>query len=289
MTLDPGVLTLVLLAALCHATWNSLVKAGGDKLVMQTLVISTPGVICVWLTPFVPFPAAEGWVYLAASQAVHMFYYAALIYAYEHGDLSQVYPISRGSAPALVAVFAWLFAGEILSLLETTGLVILSLGIISLSRLVHLMGRSGTARPGEVKAISFALLTALTIGSYSFLDGMGVRSAGTTSGYIVWKFCVAALPLLAFTLWRRRARLADSFRPYFAKGIAGGLFAGLAYGIVMWALAIAPMAHVIALRETSVIIAAFIGTRLMGEPFGHNRMAAACAVTAGAALLNLAG
>ena len=289
MILDPGVLALVLLAALCHATWNSLVKAGADKLVMQTLVIATPGAVCLFLTPFVSFPAAEGWAYLAASTAVHMFYYTALIYAYEHGDLSQVYPIARGSAPALVAVFAWLFAGEVLSLPEIAGLAILSLGIISISRLAQLLGRAGTARPGELKAVVFALLTALTISSYSFFDAMGVRSAGTTSGYIVWKFFVGALPLLAFALWRRRGRLAESFRPYLVKGIGGGLFSGLAYGIIIWALAIAPMAHVIALRETSVIIAAFIGTRLMGEPFGRHRLAAACAVAAGAAVLSLAG
>ena len=289
MTLAPGVLSLVLLAALFHASWNALVKSGGDKLVMQTFVICTPGAVSLLFLPFVPLPDPASWPYLAASVGIHLIYFGFLVYAYRHGDLSQVYPIARGAAPALVAVMAWLLAGETLSAQEILGLAIVSLGIISLSRLARLLFGQDRPRDGEVKAIVFALLSATTIGSYSLADGIGVRQAGSEISYILWLLFLEAPLLLAYTLWRRRGRIAESFRPYWVRGIGGGLVAGLAYGIVIWAMSAAPLAHVVALRETSVIIAAYIGTRMMGEPFGKTRMAAAVLVAGGAILLNVAG
>jgi len=287
MSLEPGVLLLVLLSALFHASWNALVKAGRDKLVMQTYVICVPGFVSLFLLPFLPAPEPASWPFLAASVVIHGIYYATLIYAYEHGDLSQVYPIARGTAPALVALFAWLLAAETLSPAEILGLAILSSGIISLSRLARLLTKMEQPREGEVKAIIFAALTALTIGAYATADGMGVRNAGSKFGYIAWLFVLEALPLLAFAMWQRRASLRESFGGPLKKGVAGGMIGGIGYAIAIWAMSVAPLAHVVAVRETSVIIAAFIGTRMMAEPFGRRRIAAAVAIAGGAALLNL--
>ncbi|MEM7172671.1 MAG: EamA family transporter [Pseudomonadota bacterium] len=286
MTLEPGVLALVLLAAVCHASWNALVKAGRDRLVMQCLVISTPGVVSIFALPFVPFPAPESWPFIALSVLIHQIYYAVLLMAYRQGDLSQVYPIARGAAPALVAILAWIFAGEVLSTVEIAGLLIVSGGIISLSRFASFFRPSHRFRKGELISISFALLTALNIGLYSFVDGTGVRLSGSAASYILWLFVLEAVPLAAVTLWLRRHDLKGAFAPNLKNGLAGGLIAGLAYGIVIWAMGQAPMAHVVALRETSVIIAALIGTRLLGEPFGRSRLLAATIVVIGAALLN---
>jgi len=289
MTLTAGTLALVLLAALCHATWNALVKTGSDKLVMQTLVIGTGGVICVFALPFLPLPAAESWPYLIGSVVIHVVYFLFLTYAYAHGDLSQVYPIARGTAPALVALFAWITVGESLTAWEIAGLVIVSAGIMSLSRLTPLLLRKAVPLDGEVKAIVYALLTALCIGTYSLFDGLGGRTSGNVASYIAWLYVLCALPLAAITFWRRRGRIAVSFAPHLVTGIGGGLVASLAYAIIIWALSVAPMAHVVALRETSVIIAAYLGTRLLREPFGPQRVAAATVVACGAALLNFGG
>ena len=287
MSLNLAVLSLVLLSAVFHACWNALVKADSDKLVMQTYVICVPGLVSLFLLPFLPIPDPASWPYLVASVVIHSIYYATLLYAYEHGDLSQVYPIARGTAPALVAVLAWLLAAEALSAPEILGLAILSGGIISLSRLARLLSRLERPREGEVKAIVFAVLTALTIGGYVTADGLGVRLAGAKFGYIAWLLFLESLPLLAFALWARRGRLVAAFGPPLGKGTLGGLIAGAGYAIAIWAMSVAPLAHVVAVRETSVIIAAYIGTRVMGEPFGRRRLAAAVAVAAGAALLNI--
>ncbi len=289
MTLSLGVFLLVMMAALFHAAWNALVKSGGDKLVMQTFVVGVPSVACASVLPFLPLPAVASWPYLAVSVGVHCIYYATLIYAYEHGDLSQVYPIARGTAPALVAVIAWVAAGETLTPLQTVGLLTVSAGILSLSRLTPLIRRHTVPRDGEIKAIVFALLTAMTIGVYSAADGLGVRQAGSAAAYICWLLFLEAVPLIAFTLWRRRRHLRGVLSAQWKTGLGAGLIGGTAYGTVIWAMSVAPLAHVVALRETSVIIAAFIGTRMLGEPFGRPRILAAIVVAGGAALLNLDG
>ncbi len=280
MTLDIGVFCLVLLAAVLHATWNALVKAGGDRLVTIALVMITAGVPALLALPFLPFPAAAAWPYLIASVAIHLVYFLALVYAYEHGDLSQVYPIARGTAPMLVALGAWLLAGEALSPYEVTGVLVVSAGIISLA------WRRGVRPPQEAKAIGFALLTALTIGTYSVSDGLGVRAAGNAFSYIAWLFFISGIPIFLIALWRRRGRVRAVFGPALRPGIGGGIVAGTAYGFVIWAMSVAPMAHIVALRETSVLIAAAIGTLVLKEPFGRHRIAAAAVIASGAVLLN---
>jgi drug/metabolite transporter (DMT)-like permease len=283
MALDPGVVALVLLAALLHATWNALIKSGGDRLAAMALLTATSCLIGLAGLPFVPVPEAAAWPWLLMSVAVHQAYFATLILAYRTGDLSQVYPIARGTAPMLVAVGAWLLAGEVLTLAEAVGVVVLSLGIVSLS------WRRGLRPHGEAQALLFALMTAVSIALYSLADGLGVRASGHAVGYILWLFFLQAPPFLAFVAWRRGRRLLEIAPRDLRNGLAGGAISMAAYGCVIWALGQGPMAHVVALRETSVILAALLGTLFLGEPFGRRRIAAACTVAAGAALLQLTG
>ena len=288
MTLDFGVTALVLLAAVLHASWNALVKSSGDRLVTLTLVMAIPGFFAALALPFVALPDAASWPYLLASTLIHYIYYAALFWAYEHGDLSQVYPVARGSAPLLVAFGAWGLAGEALSPAEWIGVAVVSAGIISLA------WRPGGERhavlpDGELKALGFAFLTGLTIAGYSLADGMGVRRAGSELSYILWLLAAETPVIVAWALWRRRGRWRTAFLPHLKRGLFGGLFTGTAYGIVIWCMSLGPIAHVVALRETSVIIAAAIGTLLLKEPFGHNRIVAATVIAIGAVLLNVGG
>jgi len=283
MTLDPGVLLLVLLAAVLHASWNALIKAGGDRLVMTTTIMFVPippSLLALFVLPAME-PAA--WPFVILSAVVHWIYFGVLISAYRYGDLSQVYPIARGSAPALVAVEAWIFAGETLTALEMAGVLVVSAGIVSLAW----RRRGGEGPTQEPKAIALALLTALTIPIYLLADGMGGRRSGGTLVYICWLFVLQGVPLVAFTLWRRRGRLAEAFRPHLRQGLLGGTIAGISYGIAIWAMSVAPLAHVVAVRETSVLFGAALGALVLKEPFGRHRILAAAVVAAGAVLLNL--
>ncbi len=282
MALDLGVLLLVLLAAALHASWNAIVKAGGDRLVMTTLVMIGPAPVCLVALFFLPALQPGAWPFLIASALIHYLYYALLIGAYKHGDLSQVYPISRGAAPALVAVAAWVFAGEALSAREMLGVLIVSAGIMSLA-----WRRNGTRLPAESKAVALALTNGVAISAYLIADGMGVRQAGNAFTYISWLFVLEALPLFALTLWLRRGRVMESFSPNWKPGVLGGTIAAVSYGIALWAMSQGPMAHIVALRETSVLFGAALGALVLKESFGKQRIVAAAVVAGGAVLLNL--
>jgi drug/metabolite transporter (DMT)-like permease len=281
--MSPIITLLVLAAAVMHASWNALIKAGNDKVVMQCLVMFFAGLPCLPFLLFVPLPAPASWPFLALSLAVHGVYYVTLINAYRFGALSQVYPIARGAAPLMIALGAWAFAGEAMSLLEWAGVIVASAGIMSLAAPGKL------PREEELKAIGFALATSITIALYSLADGMGVRRAGESMSYILWLLSIDAFPVMVVGLWLRRGRVVESFRPHLKWAIAGGLLSALGYGIVIWAMGRAPLAQVSALRESSVILAAIIGTAVLGEPFGRRRILAALLVAAGNGLLHMAG
>lgn len=299
MALDPLVFALVLAAAVLHASWNALVKAGGDRLAVLALVNLSPAVVTVPALFFLPPMSWEAAPWLALSTACHFVYYGALLSAYRYGDLSQVYPIARGSAPALVALGAWLLAGEALGALELGALALLSSGLMALAwrprraapavagRGAILAENGGKPTEPDRRAVLFALLTGFSIAGYSVADGIGVRASGSAFAYIAWLFTVDCLPLLLFMLWRRRGRVLQSIGRSWRAGLAGGLIAALAYGTVIWAMNRSAMAQVVALRETSVLFATLIGTLLLAEPFGRRRLAAAAVIVAGAILLQL--
>lgn len=279
--MTPVVFTAVLAAAVLHATWNALVKHGGDPFLRLALVGLTGSALCLPLLFVVPPPVAAAWPWLLASVTIHVAYSATLCLAYRIGDLSQVYPLARGIAPPIVALLGWVVAGERLS---PGGL--LALGLISAGILVTALRRA----PGQDRAaVPLALACGLTIGAYTITDGLGIRAAQGALEYIVWFFFLDGLPFGLGILWLYRRRLRAALPQVLLPGIGGGVLSLVAYGLVIWAMRTTPMAYVSALRETSVILAAVIGTRLMGEPFGRERVAAACFVAGGIGLLKLAG
>ena len=168
----------VLFAALCHAGWNALIKVGLDPLSTTTLISIGSGIVALVMLPLVGLPVWAAWPWLAASVIIHLFYFASLIEAYRTGDLGQVYPIARGSAPLMTATVTTVFVGEKLSVVGWTGIVALVAGVFLLSAhggrdLIKIDRRS----------VGFALLTALTICAYSVVDGIGARLAGDPNSY----------------------------------------------------------------------------------------------------------
>ena len=277
--MEPIAVILILSAAVMHAVWNAFVKMDGDRLMTMAVVISTTGLLAPMLLLIGPPPALESWPYILLSVLLNNAYFLFLIEAYRFGDLSQVYPIARGSAPLLVAVGAALFANEQLSVVELAGVFIISAGTISL------IWRSGLRVDAEKRSIIFALLTGLMIASYTIIDGIGVRLSGNPAAYIGWLFILSPLPIASIAIIRRRGDAIVYIRNNWKLAVlAGGLNLG-SYGLSIWALSLAAMAHVSAMRETSVIIAALIGTQLLGESFGKRRVLAAMVVATGVVLI----
>lgn len=274
-------LTIVLAAAVLHASWNAIVKAASDRAVVLAAVATMHAVGGIILIAIGDPPGRDSWLMIGISTLIHYGYYALLFQAYRLGDLSQVYPISRGLAPALVAFGAFVTIHETLSPLGWVGLAAVSAGI-------GLLALQKGAAHADRRAVLFATAVGVTIGAYSVADGLGVRASGSPLGYMGWLFLLEAPVPLVVLLRRRHLRMAIDWKT-FGIGAIGGVFSVTAYGVVLYAKTIAPIAAVSAVRESSVIIAALIGVVFFGERPWMGRLAAAIVVAVGVTVLALAG
>jgi len=265
----------ILFAALLHAGWNALVKVQGDRLVVMATFSLFGSLFSLLFVPFVSFPASSSWLWLGITIILHTVYHLFLAAAYEHGDLGQVYPIARGSAPLLVALGAYLFAGEQLSPVSAVGVLCLASGVMTLAF------EKGSGLKQNPRAIMFALMTGVMISSYTVVDGIGVRSAGTALGFAVWMSIGDGVLTFAVVYLLKRGQGAILSRRYLKLGMIGSVMQTGAYWIILWAVMTTPMAMVSALRETSVLFAAVISTFLLHEGFGVWRFISAGLVTLG--------
>ncbi len=270
----------MLVAACCHAGWNAAVKLGADRLVVMAVINGVAAAIALVALPFVPVPGAATWPWLAASVAIHTVYFVFLIAQYRVGDLSQVYPIARGLSPLIIALGAALVAGERPSAGGLLGIALASAGLVSLAF------ERGVPWRGDARPVLWAAGTAAIIACYTVVDGMGVRSAESALGYIAWLFVLDGLPIAALALALRGRELTRILLHEWPKSLLGGALQIVAYGLVIWALSLGPMAQVSALRETSVIFAALIGVVLLDERLGAHRVLAASLVACGLVILN---
>jgi drug/metabolite transporter (DMT)-like permease len=262
-----------------HAIWNALVKVDDDRLMTMVVVIGTTGLLAPFLLLLGPSPALESWPYIFASVILNNIYFLFLIEAYRVGDFSHAYPLARGSAPLMVALGAMFFGGEFLGLGEIFGIVLVCGGIISLMW-------GGGLRLGWAPIV-YPLLTGFMIATYTIIDGVGVRLSGSPFGYIGWLFILSPFPLCVIALARRGTGVLSFLRTRWRRGVIGGFLNMASYGIAIWALAFTTMAHVSALRETSVVIAALIGSRVLGEALGRKRLISAIIVFVGVVSINL--
>ncbi|MGA7000305.1 MAG: EamA family transporter [Pseudolabrys sp.] len=272
----------VLFAAACHAGWNALIKVGLDPLSTATLISLGAGLVALALAPLVGLPAWAAWPWLIASVIVHLCYFASLIESYRTGDLGQVYPIARGSAPLMTAAATTVFIGEKLSLVGWTGIFSLVAGVLLLSA-------RGGRELAEVdrRAIGFALFTALTICAYSVVDGIGARLSTNPNAYSVWLFIGIAVVMLPYAIYRDGPDVIPAMRRFWRRGLAGGALQLLSYGIAIWAMTAAPIAIVATLRETSVLFGAVIAVVVLKEPLRAARIVAACLIVCGLILIRL--
>jgi len=280
---DPFVFAAVLFAAACHAGWNATIKRGLDPLATTALISIGAAIVSALCLPIVGIPAATAWPWCAASVLIHLVYFAALIESYRAGDMGQVYPIARGSAPLMTATATTIFVGERLGLFAWCGIILLVAGVIVLS----LRGGRELARLDR-RAVGFALFTAVTICAYSVVDGVGARLAGEANAYSVALFAGTGPVMLAYALVRRGRSVVPAMARSFGIGLAGGALQLGSYGIAIWAMTVAPIAIVAALRETSVLFGALIAVTFLGEPMRASRIVAALMIVAGLTLIRLA-
>jgi drug/metabolite transporter (DMT)-like permease len=274
------VFAAVLLGAALHASWNAIVKGGPDKLLATILVAAASGLVALAFLPFLPLPARAAWPFIGCSAVVQVLYFTLVAGAYSATDMSQAYPLMRGLAPALVAVFGTAFLGEHLAPLAWAGVALVSSGVFGMA-----LAFTG---PGSRRGAGIAVLNAGVIASYTLIDGAGVRLSGAPVAYAMWLFLLNAVPLVAWGLLARRRALLAAARRGWRSGLVGGAGNLGSYGLALWAMTQAPVAMVAALRETSILFGMAIAGLVLGERIGRLRLACAALIVAGAAALRLA-
>lgn len=275
-----GVFLAVLLAAALHAGWNALVKIGLSKQTSMFLLSAGHALIGAAVALAHPFPAPEVWPWLLASGLIHTAYQLFLAYAYEQGDLSRVYPIARGTAPLIVLLVSLFLLADPLGAWEFAGILVLGLGIALMARGVFTNGESR-------KLLPYALGSAAATAGYTLADGLGARVSGAPVAYVGWLMILSALFFTpAVVALRGRAVLRADARAWGIGLLAAAASFG-AYAIAVWAMTIAPIALVSALRETSILFAVLLGWAFFAERIDRTKALAAILIVAGAALTRL--
>jgi drug/metabolite transporter (DMT)-like permease len=269
----------VIFAGVLHATWNAVAKAAPDRYAGFALIGIAQAAAGLLMVSLSGTPARASWPWIATSVALHVVYTALLARSYELGDFNQVYPLARGTGPLIVA-FAAAALGEHLTVPQLAGVAAVCGGLGALAF-------AGGVSRKQAGAIGAALLTGVSIAGYTLVDGVGVRHAGTATGYSGWLFFgMGPLVVLWVYLVRRRA-LWRGVAAQWRLGLPGGLISVLGYAIVVWAQTRGALAAVAALRETGVITGAIIGAVFFREKMGLPRFAAAGVVVVGVALINV--
>ena len=280
--MTPVVLGAVLFAAVLHGTWNAIAKAIPDRLVSSALIglvhLVVGGLACI----FLPVPEPAAWPALLASVLLQTAYLIMLTAAYSRTEFSKAYPLTRGVAVVVVTIVSVGVLREPLSTLQVLGVVVVAVALLGLAF-------AGGGDRGRARDLLMPVLVGLVVASYTLVDGVGVRASGAALGYAAWLFFLQGitLPVACLVLSRDRRGLMSGMRRHVGWGALGGTLALTAYGIVVWAQSVAPLALVSALRETSVLMAAFIGFLFFRERLTVTRVVATSFAMAGVVMLRL--
>ncbi|MDP1969165.1 MAG: EamA family transporter [Burkholderiaceae bacterium] len=269
----------VLFGALLHASWNALVKGSRDKDMDMAVIHLIGSLLAMPLVLVVGLPPPSAWPYIAASVFIHIGYYIALTGAYRHGDLGLTYPLMRGVAPLLVALTATLTVGETLSPMAWAGVLGICCGVLVLGLHSHALR--------VPKAIGFALANAVIIALYTIVDAVGARASGHVLQYVALLFVFDGWPFALLVFHRRRSAMWHYARARWPVATVGAIASLGSYAIALWAMTRAPVATVSALRETSVLFAALLGSWFLKEAFTLRRLIGVCTIVAGVMALRL--
>ena len=272
-----GVFLAVLGAAFLHATWNALIKVGTSKLGGMMILSLTEVPIGLAVAATRPLPGPEVWPWVIAAGCTHFAYKFFLTYAYDRGDLSRVYPIARGAAPMIVALVGAGLLADAVSAVEYAGIAVLGVGILLMARGVFTKGE-------ERRLLPFALGAAAATATYTMIDGLGARVSGDPAAYVAWVFVADGLIFATGMLGLRGAAIIPRDRRSWGLGGVASAASYGAYAVSIWAMTLAPIAVVAALRETSILFAVLIGWLVFGERMDRGKLLAVALIVTGVLL-----
>jgi len=281
--------SLMIVSAIFHAVIGLLMKQSRDKTVFRAMLALFTALVVIPLLFILPPPPPEAWPYLILGAALHCLYQLGQIKAFETGDMSLVYPIMRGSAPALAALFAFFILAERLSPLSIGGLLIAVGALIA-------FGLSGTRDAATVQrpqkqAIGFALFCGVMTALYAVIDAGGIRltreSGIIALSYIAWFFLLDGIGLPLIAAFKEKRQFMIKARPDMKRALWAGLFSLTSYGAALYALSLAPVGKMSALRETSVVFGAIFAALILKESLSGRRIFYAVILVSGLILMQI--
>ena len=281
MTVPPVAAAVVLGGAALHAAWNIGIRGGADRRLATAEVMIGSALIAALGLPFLKPPAEAAWPHLALSLVLHTLYFNLVAEAYVRGGISLIYPVMRGLAPALTAIVVTIGFGEHLGAGGWAGLGLISAGVLALAH------RSGGA--DERRGLAIALLNATVIAAYTTNDGFGVEASAAPLAYALWVFVLPAAPAALILTRLKPARLTAPglTAPRLLRALGGGVCSVASYATALWAMTLAPIGAIAALRETSMLFAVLLAWTVLGERPGRRGLLAIVLIAAGAATLRL--
>ena len=288
---------LIILAGLIHSGWNIVAKkAGGDaRFSLFTSVLNA----IIWLPlgwwlgrDVVPTWGWTEWAFVAASALLHVFYFIVLLRGYRVADLTVVYPLARGSGPLISSLVAVIFLGEEISTLGAAGIAGVVLGVFLIAggpRMIAAVrnGESSEARQRVISGLYYGLLTGLFIASYTVVDSYAVKfllMSPILLDYMGNLLRLVVLAPIGLRNWDETRRL---WKLQWRYAAVVAFFSPIAYVLVLYAVQSAPISHVAPAREVSMLFAALIGGKLLGEGDRALRIAGALMIALGVTALGL--
>jgi uncharacterized membrane protein len=286
--LEPFVFALIIAAALMHATWNAIAKAARSvaALMWWATLFGVIGYGAWLLTGLGLYLNPSSWLPFTISAVCETGYFVTLVRGYSKGDLSLVYPVSRGSAPIFAAAISALLIGETLPWLGYIGIVFMVVGVFVASQPTGKTGiRAGYAAIATNAALGWALASAVFIAIYSITDKLAVVATNPLV-YNWWVFVGNAV-LWAPFVWRKSTIKVniEELRTNWRMAIITSALSAGAYALALAALALTSASYVVAGRGLSVIIGAWLGSSVLKEKFGTVRMIGATLMFVGLAMM----
>ena len=277
----------VLVAAMMHATWNTLMKSAPDKNLETALANFSTSLVAIPFLLIYGLPEPETYIYIFLSLVLHVIYFYTVASAYRYGDLNMAYPIMRGVAPILTLIIGGLLFEEATHAWMVVGIVLICLGVVLLGF------NKSPSTVNHQKTLLFALGNAVIIAAYTLVDGQGARLANQVWSYVGMLLFLNGYVFPAILFWQRRSSFTrtQTLQYIQARGIhalIGGACVMGSYSIVLWAMTQAPIATVAAVRETSVLFAFIFAVVFLKEPLYPLRIVGMLGVCCGVLLIRFA-
>ncbi len=282
---------LALLAAILHAIFGAMQKGRHDPWLMRGAIDINYAVIAAPFAFFVvPFPEPHMWPIFAGAFVIHTAYKVLQAMAYTRGAYTVVYPVVRGTGPLFAVIGAWLIFGEVFTLTQWMGVLVLLTGIFGLAvyNLIHVTLNRETLH----MALGLAVVTGLFVALYTTYDAYGIRATADPFTFLMWFFMIdgLAMPVVASLRWRAMsAHLRPPVAPLMKRGLVGAIIAFFSFGSIMMATRLDKVGEAAVLRETSTVFAALIGWLVLKETVGPRRIALMCLIALGAVIVQFGG